>query len=100
MIHRVPTKSVVIVETGVSSGATKGATCQSLILIFVDDLHRQTEVDSMKYISLLASPHRKVFWLYIAMDIAFLVDVLESRNGLVGDEEGGLERKPSATIVE
>ena len=44
--------------------------------------------------------NQNIFWLNIAMEEPFGMDVFDSGNGLVGDEEDGLERKLPAAVVE
>jgi hypothetical protein len=49
---------------------------------------------------LLADPQQEIVRLDVAMEEAFGMDVFDSRNSLVGDEEDGLERKFSIAVVE
>lgn len=89
-----------IIEAGVSTCATEGAAVPLPSSVRIAKLLCQAEVNSIKYISLLANSHEEIIWLNIAMEKAFGMDVLDSRDGLVGDKEDSLERETSVAIVQ
>jgi hypothetical protein len=99
-INSRPTTSIVIVDTRVANGAPKPKTFDIFMPFGIPEFLSQAEIDGIKYISSLPNPHQEIVWLDIAMEEALGMDIFDSRNGLVGDEEDGLERKLSITVVE
>jgi len=95
-----PTTSIVIVDTRVAYGAPKSKTLDIFTPFGIAEFLSQAEIDGIKYISSLPNSHQEIVWLDIAMEEALGMDIFDSRNGLVGDEEDGLERKLSVTVVE
>ena len=88
------------VETGISPCAGKGLILQLQMLLCIIEFPRQAKITDVEDISSLPKPHQEVVWLDVAMKKAFIVDVLESRNGLIRYKENGLERETSAAISE
>lgn len=78
-----------IVETGISTGATNRATLQSSVPLGVTELLGQAKADSVQRIALSAAAHEEIIWLDIAMQKPFTVNVLDPRDGLVGHKEDG-----------
>lgn len=60
----------------------------------------QTEVDDVDLVSTLANAHEEVVGLDITVNEGLGVDVLDTRNQLVGEQEDGLERELSVAEVE
>lgn len=48
----------------------------------------QPKVDDVYHITKLASSHQEILWLDVAMYVRFAVDVLDSRDELVGIAAG------------
>lgn len=95
-----PTLPVVIVDARVSSRAAKQMFLISAVLLSKPMFFSQTEVDSVYYIPFLTNTHQEVGRLDVAMEDVFGMDILDSRDGLVGDEEDSLERELSVAVIE
>lgn len=84
--------------------------CTSQVLIFtvwnvevslgVSVLLRQTEIDDIDLIASLADAHEEIVRFDIAVDEGFGVNVLDSGDELVREEEDGLQRELSVAEVE
>lgn len=66
----------------------------------IAELLGHAKVDRVQHIALSATAHEEIVWLDIAMQKAFAVYVLNSRDGLFGYQEDGLQRETSAAVVE
>lgn len=63
------------------------------------ELDLQSEVDDIQGIALLSDSHQKVIRRDVAVEVAFAMDVLQSRDGLIGEEEDRLHREfPTAVL--
>jgi len=91
------------VDTGIPRGP-----CQRLVLPIGDVLVRlgvtvllaQSKVHNVEDVGFLAQAHEEIFWFDIAVDVAFIVQKLESRDQLVGYHDGGFEGHYAAADVE
>jgi hypothetical protein len=94
------TTTVMIVDTCIETSAVEREPLGIPGALHIIQLPGQAEIDSVKYVSLLSETHEKILWLDIAMEDALRMNILDSRNGLVGDEEDSLKRESPAAIVE
>lgn len=62
-------------------------------------LFGKAKVNDIDLVSTLAQTHEKIVWFYISMDKVFGVNVFDSRDELVGEQENGLEGKLSSTEI-
>lgn len=88
-----------VVDARVSS-----CTAKRMVLISAASLGKpvflgQTKVDSVYYVPSSANAHQEVARLDVAMEDVFGMDILDSRDGLVGNEEDGLERELSVAVI-
>lgn len=60
----------------------------------------QTEIDNVDLVAALANTHQEVVRLDITVDKGLGVDVLDTRNQLVGEQENRLERELAVAEVE
>lgn len=92
---------------GIDASITSG-TCQVLVLtvwdvemsLRVTVLLGQPKVNDIHLVSPLADPHQEVIWFDVAMDEGFRVDVLDSGDELIGEEQHRLQRELSVAEVE
>lgn len=96
----IPTTPIVIIDTRIATGAAKRETFGVFAPLSIAGFLSQAEIDSIQYISLPADTHQKIVRLDVAVEEALGMDVFDPRNGLIGDEEDGLERELSAAVVE
>ena len=81
-----------VVDACVPSGTAQRETFRILATLGIGELLGEAKINRVEGISLPTDPHQEVIRLDIAMEEALRMDVLDSRDGLVGDEEDGLER--------
>lgn len=92
-------------------GIDRGISCgtgQVLVLsvgdvemgLWVSILLGQTEIDDIDLIASLADAHQEVVWFDVTVNEGFGVDVLDSRDELISQQEDGLEREFSVAEVE
>ena len=60
----------------------------------------KTEIDHIDLITTFPNAHEKVVWLDISMDKVSRVDVFDSRDELIGEEEDSLEGEFSVAEIE
>jgi hypothetical protein len=92
---------------GVDGGVT-GSASQVLVLTVWDVemslrvavLLGKTEIDHVDLVSTLSNPHQEVIRLDITVDERFGVDVLDSGDELIGQQQNSLERELSVAEVE
>lgn len=66
--------------------------------IFQQVAFRQSEVNYVDFVSLLAPPDHKIVGLNIPVEIAFAVNELDSLNHLNANHESGLEVELAANV--
>lgn len=64
------------------------------------ELPSQAKVNRIQDMSLPAESHGEVIWLDVAVQEAFGVGILDSRDGLVGYEQDRFQRESSTAVVE
>jgi hypothetical protein len=72
----------------------------SAVLLSKPMFFSQTEVNSVYYIPFPTNTHQEVVRLDVAMEDVFGMEILDSRDGLIGDEEDSLERELSVAVIE
>lgn len=102
-MERIRTNAEVSVDRGISGSAGK------VLVLSIRDMEVglgvavllcEAEVDNVDLVASLADAHQEVVGLDIAVDEGLGVDVLDTRNELVRQEEDGLERELPVTEVE
>jgi len=102
-LERIRTNAEVSVDRGISGSAGK------VLVLSIRDMEVglgvavllcEAEVDNVDLVASLADAHQEVVGLDIAVDEGLGVDVLDTRNELVRQEEDGLERELPVTEVE
>ena len=89
-----------VVDACVPSGTAQRETFRILATLGIGELLREAEINRVEGVTLPTDPHQEVVRLDIAMEEAFRMDILDSKDGLVGNEEDSLERELSAVVVE
>lgn len=91
------------VDRGISGGAGKVLVLSVRdveVSLGVTVLLGETEVDDIDLVASLADTHQEVVRLDVTVDERLGVDVLDTRDELVGQEENGLERELPVAEVE
>lgn len=84
-------------QVGVDTGIT-GSTSQVLVLtvrdvevsLWITVLLGQTKIDDVDLVTTLSNAHKEVVWFDITVDEGLCVDVLDTRDELVSEQENGL----------
>lgn len=63
-------------------------------------LLRQTEINNVDLVAPLANPHQEIVRLDVTVDEALGVDVLDTRDELIGEQQHGLEGEFAVAEVE
>ena len=89
-------------------GGIPGSSSEILALPVVDVLAAvpmdvplgKTKIQEEDLVCGLVVAHAKVFWLYVAVEEVTIVDVLNSTQHLISQQEHGLEGEPSQCLFE
>lgn len=89
-------------------GSVTGGTSQVLVLsvrnvevsLGITVLLGQTEIDHVDLVATLANAHEEVVGLNVTVDERLGVDILDTRDKLIGEEQDGLQRELAVAKVE
>lgn len=90
-----------VVHARVSRRAPKrSVVTNSLPIAFLIKLPGEPKVNRVNDVALATDAQEKIVRLDVAVEIALVVDILDSIDTLIGDQQHRLERELSATVVE